>query len=567
MGDRLNLERQRQKGKAKSVIDQEQVAVSSVSSDSTALMQLIQQYIAQHSNEVLAVAASILTCPPQQIRDASYSADTLVITTETCDKVEAQARVGSNAADKRTSHPILEACKAQIMDLTVSDDDDDNDFDEGKPSTSHSHMQGRGGSGKESMKGSAEKASTVTSECVRGIAKEAAQAQVQDDVTAFWTCSTCTCVNPALVKFCEACLQPLSKNSTAVTATAGKGKRRQSVKNEKQIKTEITTEVKTELKAEGAARSATTKTNKMKTLKEVRSLHDIDLNRGVIHCLDSDSDGDGDDNGDGHCQILHDETRKNAGAVSGRGLMKFIGPSHTQAQTEQGSREGSEDREGSEEGALLLPEPLPLLLIPTHPTAASEPSHVASPDTLLDANSELLVDLVSYDRSNNLSVHHSTRSIHERFAAFGYDYPSTRLDLSDLALLKLTGPDSTVRARMPGTDSLYSSSSTSEKSRSCDEAATCISDDQFHWIWDPDCCVVFGKRYGDPKRKGKSKFCGKFKSRIWPLILTSSPLLSSSLVPSRPALLFSIAVILPCQNHLYSSYLFLAHSFPSSPPI
>jgi hypothetical protein len=511
MGDRLNLERQRQKGKAKSVIDQEQVAVSPVSSDSTALMQLIQQYIAQHSNEVLAVTASILTCPPQQIRNDSHS-HTLVATTETCNKAEARARVGSNAAENRVSRPILEACKAQIMDLTVSDDDDENDFDDGNPSTSHSHMQGRGGSGKESKKGSAERASTVTSECVRGIAKEASQAQVLDDVTAFWTCSTCTCVNPALVKFCEACLQPLSKNSTAVTATAGKSKRRQSVKNEKQIRTEVRTEQKTELKAEGAARSTTTKSNEMKALQEVKSLNDIDLNSGLIHCLDSDSDGDGDDNGDGHCQILHGETRKNAGAVSGRGLRKTIGPSHTQAQAEQGSREGSEDREGSEEGALSLPEPLPLLLIPTHPTAASEPSHVASPDTLLDANRELLVDLVSYDRSNDLSFDHSTRSIHERFAAFGYHYPSIRLDLSDLALLKLTGPDSTVRARMPGTDSLYSSSSTSEKNRSCDEAAAFISDDQFNWIWDPDCCVVFGKRYGDPKRKGKSKFCGKFKS-------------------------------------------------------
>lgn len=508
MGDRLNLERQRQKGKAKYVIDQDQVAVSPVSSDSTALIQLIQQYIAQHSKEVLAVTASILTCPPQQIRDASYSAHTLVATTETCDKAAAQARVGSNAAENRMSFPIVEACKAQIMDLTISDDDDGNDFDEGNPSTSHSRMQGREGSGKKSMKGSAERTSTVTSECVRGTAKESAQAL--DDVTAFWTCSTCTCVNPALVKFCEACLQPLSKNSTAVTVTVGKGKRRQSVKNGKRIKTEVKTELKTELKAEGANHSATTITNKMKTLEEVKSLHDIDSSSGVVHCLDSDSDsdgdGDGDDNGDSHCQILHDETRKNARAVAGRGLRKTIGPSHTQARTDQGSREGSED------GALLLPEPLPLLLHPMNPIAASEPSHVASSGTLLGADSEPLVDLVSYDRSHYLSVNHSTRSIHERFAAFGYEYPFTRLDLSDLALLKLTGPDSTVRARMPGTDSLYSSSSTSEKNRSCEEAAACISDDQFHWIWDPDCCVVFGKRYGDPKRKGKSKFCGKFKS-------------------------------------------------------
>ena len=501
MGDRLNLERQRQKGKAKSVIYQEQVAVSPISSDSTALMQLIQHYIAQRSNEVFAVAASIFTCPPQQIRDASCSAHTLVATTETCDKAGVKAIVGSNAAENSMSRPIVEACKTQIMDLTASDDDDDDDDDninglKDNPSTSHSHMQGRGGSGKESTKGSAEKASTVTSESVRGAAKEAAQAL--DDVTAFWTCSTCTCVNPALVKFCEACLQPLSKNSTAVTATAGKGKRRQSVKNGKSIRTEL----KTELKKEGAARSTIKTTNKMKTSEEVKSLNDIDLYNGVIHCLDSDSDGDADDNGDGHCQILHDETRKNAGAVSGRGLRKSIGLTQTQTQTEQGNREGSE------EGAFLLPEPLPLLLYPNNPTTASEPSHATSPDTLLDANSGLLVDFVSDDRSNDPSVNHSTRSISERFAAFGYDYPSTRLDLSDLALLKLGGPDSTVRARMPGTDSLYSLSSTSERSRSCDEAAACISDDQFHWMWDPDCCVVFGKRYGDPKRKGKSKFCG-----------------------------------------------------------
>ena len=167
--------------------------------------------------------------------------------------------------------------------------------------------------------------------------------------------------------------------------------------------------------------------------------------------------------------------------------------------------------------AFQLPEPLPLLPLTFDPHAAIASSQITTSDSFLDVDSDDMLSAgdMNHMQSNapslRLSERISSLSIPERFFSFGYEYPSERIDLSDLALLKLMGPDSIVRARMPGTDSLYGLSSTSEKHRTCDrdeDARTPDDDDQFNWIWDPDSCVVFGRRYGDPKRKGKSKFCG-----------------------------------------------------------
>ena len=544
MGDRLNLERQRQKNKVKAAIDQNTEGPGPVLSDLTALMQLIQLYTAQHSNTLPVVTPLIPTCPPPQIRNTSNGSHTRLVDTMTCEIAETkngadivQKTMDSTVSKNKYCAAVVDACETGVMDLTASDDDDDNGG--GDVGGGDVHVDVDGGddgwvsmardSSKEYMNtiASNKKVSSVKSESIKVTAKEKEPAMSEE--TSLWTCSTCTCLNPTLVKFCEACLQPYSKNktttstSTCTSAVKGKGKRRLPAKDESPavIKSE------TEAKADSGARSSKLVNKRMKTLEQVTLLPNVDRNSGMIQCLDNDSDSEK----ESYCFIPHNQTIKNDGNLSE--IRKLIGEGEGEHHGRDRNRDGSEESEF----AFQLPEPLPLLPLTMDPQAALSSSQITTSDSFLDSYDMLSASDINHNhmQSNALSLRfpEKTSRISERFSSFGYEYPAERIDLSDLALLKLTRPDSIVRARMPGTDSLYGLCSTSEKHSPCDcdeVARTPDDDDQFHWIWDPDTCVVFGKRYGDPKRKGKSKFCGMAVKATVHLIIhpTSLPFSSPS---------------------------------------
>ena len=533
MGDRLNLERQRQKNKVKAAIDLKTEGPGPVLSDSTALMQLIQLYTAQHSNTPPVVTPLIPICPPPQNRQTSNGSHTHAADTMTCEKAEirngtdvVQKRIPSTVSKNKYCAAVVDACETGVMDLTASDDDDDNggDVDGGDDGGDDGWVSMARDGSKEYMNkmASNDKVSTVKSESIRVTAKEKERESAMSEETSSWTCSTCTCLNPILVKFCEACLQPYSKNKTTtststVTSTVkGKGKRRLSVKDESPA--EIISGI--EAKADSGARSSKSLNKKKKTLEQVTLLHNVDNNSGMIQFLDNDSDSDREK--ESYCFIPHDQTIKNGNKSERRNL---IG----EGEGEHHSRDRNKDGSVESVFAFQLPEPLPLLPLTIDPQAALVlvPSQITTSDSFLDSDHMLSADDINHHhmQSNALSscLPERTSSISERFSFFGYEYPTERIDLSDLALLKLTGPDSIVRARMPGTDSLHGLSSTSEKHSpcDCDEVARTRTpdDDQYNWIWDPDTCVVFGKRYGDPKRKGKSKFCGMAEKATVHLII------------------------------------------------
>ena len=556
MGDRLNLERQRQKNKVKAVlvIEQKTSRLGSVLSDSTGLMQIIQLYTAQHSNALPIVTPFIPTYPPPtlQIRNTSNGTHTHAADTMTCEKAEKRGgtnvvqNIMASTVSKNKYCATVDARETRVMDLTASDDDDDNngvevdvEVEVGGGDDGWVRADRDGSKECMNMMASNEKVSSLKSESIsiRVTAKERGKEKESpmSEETSLWTCSTCTCLNPSLVKFCEACLQPYSKNktnastSTCMSAVKGKGKRRLSVKDGNSDGLSVKSE--TDAEGDTCAHSSKLLKKRMKTLEQITLLPNVDNNSGMIQCLynDSEREKEKEKEKESYCFITHDRTIKSDGNMSKRGLMNLIG------EGEHHSRD--RDRDGSQESvfAFQLPEPLPLLPLTIDPQATFVSSQITASDSFLHVDSDDMLSAsdVNHKQGNALSLRlsESTSSISEKFFSFGYEYPSERIDLSDLTLLKLTGPDSIVRARMPGTDSLYGLSSSSEKHRTCDydeEARTPDDDDQFHWIWDPDSCVVFGKRYGDPKRKGKSKFCGMTAKAAVHLIIHQTSLYFSS---------------------------------------
>ena len=103
-------------------------------------------------------------------------------------------------------------------------------------------------------------------------------------------------------------------------------------------------------------------------------------------------------------------------------------------------------------------------------------------------------------KMNNISYQ---KEIAMRFEAFGYEYPEESLDQSDLELLGLQRDHPGIHDNFDNNDISNQISSLSVTSFDCPSFE------------------VYGRRYGDPKRKGKSLFCGTYV-RKWAVHLDSN---------------------------------------------
>ena len=132
------------------------------------------------------------------------------------------------------------------------------------------------------------------------------------------------------------------------------------------------------------------------------------------------------------------------------------------------------------------------------------------------------------------------RDIVSRCLAFGYQYPLESIERTDLKLLGLTGNDPSDESNNDPTEyphfdisnplmfelsPLKDYDHNSNGSNDCAANFSSGREDKYtpqgstyinvartdsKWLWAPSSCEVFGRRYGDLKRQGKSLFCGEY---------------------------------------------------------
>ena len=390
----------------------------------------------------------------------------------------------------------------------------------------------------------------------------------------FWTCSTCTCVNASYEKFCEACLLPFSKNKNgivrsgeelSVTAVSAKKEKEWVREDEREMKKEKGKEREKEwerenerdieaeraviqvVKAENVRTQLDTKVSSKKRARSVRN--------ASLSSQDADLYGDSSED---DFEVLPDRAAKKRS--NKKSEISVIGCLYTDVDADD-----------------YLPNPLPLLL-PTLPLLYDSADKISS---IEEAASQIATKTeIETPYKMNIEIHEEfwnleIQSTIERFASFGYEYPRVNLEHSDSILLKFEEKEkngicltestplhsnlnphpqsnyhhnkndyphehSELRSESPSQCNdnyqahLYLKDNANNQFQSnTNDVGNADSQSQLQHqnqqLWEPSSCVVFGKRYGDPKRKGKSKFCGTY---VLPCVFLSEILFLSLFILS-----------------------------------
>ena len=526
MGDRLNLERQGVTLRAKS----RACAPSEPDPFSTSiegLMALILQYSALLSSPPPLPAQSTCSVSSAPVVTGSENVVPLKrsVDTVTCSNIVEEVVVVS-MSPRVSKMPTGGATGQQggaIVDLTCSDDEEDfSQIFSGDNGGSKSHQGRRGGSSTGNKEVKVEnclvkgRGGSLTKKGSKSITKGS---EILGEKTGSWTCSSCTFVNAAVVKFCDVCLLPFSKSIATITpATASDGLLdvKEDVEVEAKVKviTKIKMDVVGKVMSERAEEPSVPGGSKRKRVTAGGvALTDM-THSMVVHSVD-------------------DEYQAPCGIS-----MKRKAPAVT-------ANQGDDEIEAAEIEYVMndnLPEPLPICtsIITNSSDSADHPIHAHYPTDL------------SLSASASASA---PGGVIERFRAFGYQYPLDSVEHTDLILLKLDGgqceegvnardcgivccsavedlrevtsvapvtvamknntSSSRRSSRISSSDSDRNNSSSYGSGNSNGNGSNVVhSQPQLHpqplsqWQWVPPSCEVFGKRYGDPKRKGKSKFCG-----------------------------------------------------------
>ena len=431
--------------------------------------------------------------------------------------VESKTRVGCARGQGET-----------VVDLTCSDDDEDVSKIFSDDSTSRKHQTGRhrdSSSCNEDLKGGSHlpkgRGGSVTKKGSKSAPKGTESSK---EGLGSWICSSCTYANPAAVKFCDICLLPLSKSIAKIALIRPSDDCLLDFIDDKKADIKAKVEVKGEMKTEMETETACDVTLDLSLASAASKINT------AAHCVE------------GYHAPCGVTRKRKATDVEGSGSL------HEDAVVEMSES---------------LPEPLPI-----GPNTVPAASYDLT-DRPTDGDSQADFFPLSVSASAaaaSASAAAGSLGVTARFHAFGYRYPEESLEHTDLILLKLVhgrcveGVDATPSGTARGAtaegkcspatsreaeaeaeaeaavsnsssgrrssrirnnesscrnsineieSSSYSGdsgSSSSSSSSSSSEDYTALSHSLWQWV--PPSCEVFGKRYGDPKRKGKSRFCG-----------------------------------------------------------
>jgi hypothetical protein len=542
MGDRLNLERQEVTLRAKSRV----CAPSDPDPFSTSvegLVALILQYSALLSSPPppSQSASSVSSVPIVGGRDSGVSLSRSV-DPATCSKVVEEVVVVSHIPIESMTQAGRETGRQEgaIVDLTCSDDEEDfsqifsNDNRSSKNQASRGNNNtGNGSTGnsstgnnstgnKEARVGNLLAKSRGGSSTKKGSKSVPRVSEVLGEKPGSWACSSCTFVNPALVKFCDVCLLPFSKSQAKVPTASCDGLLDSIDGEEMKVKemTKMRVDVMGKVTSDGNQEASASAGLKRKRVT-AGAVNVTDMSKAVVvHSIDDD-------------------------------YQAPCSPSMKRKSTDIRANLGDDEISTVEIKDVMndnLPEPLPI--------CAQSLSVYSSDfaDSPIDVYDPIDLSLQSPSPSPSPSASASpspSRRVIKRFHAFGYQYPKDSLEHTDLILLKLDGGHceegisawdcgiercstledksivmSTASSPVPvpvavtynttssrcssghSSNDVNTNNSCSGDSSNIDGSYTVHPHSLSQWQWAPLSCEVFGKRYGDPKRKGKSKFCG-----------------------------------------------------------